>query len=610
MQNDSVTNGAIRAIRANSLKDLDAWLKQHLPKFDVNAQLQMGQQHSTLLHLCAKLGRPQCAKLLMSRGAKANVRDDTQATPLDEAVFSGNLTMAQLLVDSKCDPFIINDRKGTVLHTACSEGHLTMVKWLVEQGLSIEQTDEDGFSPLMWCTNASVHMESEKGEFKPRKRSRELLPQDPRFAEFYRDDGRLTMEFLLSKGANINAVDSQRNTTLMWAGSYNNEPMVALLLRKNCNIQTTNASGDTALASDKTGLVAREFLWRAVEDSDLAAVRRILEEIVKQAVSLPQFGSSHQHHNTFFERLRPYPYVSAFGESQDKDSPFRRPSPLHLAVGQKTSTILMELLQAVEHFGHFLGLAFDNADFEGLHPIHRAVRLANLPAVELLLNVRQSQKGSNHHLQFKAADAKSAATALMHAAHIENRASRIAIFNLLLQHSNCAIDQRDSWGNSVVTHASMRGHSELIEALYQHVQGKGEAWFLGMINAPNRWGNTPLHYSSRCSDEGHANCTRLLLAYGAKPAKNLHGIGPANLSVASFATTAMAPSIGIPGGTVLCEDVTTGKARMAIALVNDVDQNCPKCYLFFLISLSLLFFEMPPKPHIDYAIIVPMTCTG
>lgn len=615
------TREALQAIRSCSRDKLIALLNQASPKLDVNEKFCLDHpQHTTLLHQCAKLGRYGSATLLLNHKgkARANILDGSEASPLDEAVFNGNLKMAQLLVEHKCDPRIHNDRKGTVLHTACSEGHVQVVQWLVELGLDIEQQDADGFTPLMWCTNASAYTDAEgKGFSKARKRPANLLPQDPNFLEFSPDDGRATMAYLLSKKANVNAQDMDQNTTLMWACSYNSEAMVALLLRHNCDMSKHNSNGDTALTADKTGLVIREQLWRAVEDVKLADVQKALESSLKQTdlplTGIPLFNSTLTQHDTFYASrlgVSSYPYPSAFvaihsndfyfmdqaDASSDADEvgvtsfTFRRPTPFHLAVGHKTTDILCSLLKAIDKHGLKLGLKLNVYDYEGLLPIHRAVRLVRHDSVSMLLTGANAPSSSQvaWTIQANFPDAKRKFTPLMHACYIEQQEERSAIFNLLLSYCS-RIDQRDSWGNTVITHAAARGQLDLLEALFKHSGLQPE--FQAALNASNQWANTALHYTG-FNDSNHKGCASFLIQCGLQLSNNLHGLSPGNKCVEELPTPTLViqPVLTPSQNGILNVDISCGKS-IPISLINTIDQLSPK--FEYRVTMAHAAFDIP-----------------
>ncbi len=88
------------------------------------------------------------ARLLIERGARINVHSAGQNhTPLDLAAREGDLEMVELLVDNGAN---VNNYKP--LHLASEKGHLEIVRYLVEHGANLNDPDIeirfDGLSPL------------------------------------------------------------------------------------------------------------------------------------------------------------------------------------------------------------------------------------------------------------------------------------------------------------------------------------------------------------------------------------------------------------------------------------------------------------------------------
>jgi ankyrin repeat protein len=61
------------------------------------------------------------------------------------------------------------------------------------------------------------------------------------------------VEFLLSRGADINEAGNFDNTPLMMASYYGNTEMVRLLLARGADVNFRDANGDTALSFAKQG---------------------------------------------------------------------------------------------------------------------------------------------------------------------------------------------------------------------------------------------------------------------------------------------------------------------------------------------------------------------
>ena len=66
----------------------------------------------TALHAAVSLGHFDIAKLLIERGAKLDIKDEKQRTPLDLAKLTKNDQMMQLLTDKVIEPEPISEAKN------------------------------------------------------------------------------------------------------------------------------------------------------------------------------------------------------------------------------------------------------------------------------------------------------------------------------------------------------------------------------------------------------------------------------------------------------------------------------------------------------------------
>ncbi|QQR49366.1 ankyrin repeat domain-containing protein [bacterium] len=86
-----------------------------------------------------------CTQLLLEKGANPNICDTCyHEIPLHEAVQTGNLEQAILLIKhgSLCNAKDIDG--NTPLHLAALSGHLDCVQYLLESGANLEATNNDG----------------------------------------------------------------------------------------------------------------------------------------------------------------------------------------------------------------------------------------------------------------------------------------------------------------------------------------------------------------------------------------------------------------------------------------------------------------------------------
>jgi ankyrin repeat protein len=204
-----------------------------------------------------------------------------------------------------------------------------------------------------------------------------------------------TQELLLKHGARLDCRDDEQNTALFWAGHYNVPDMVALLLRSGCDVHAKNCVDKTAAEMDRTGLVANELLWRAVEDGDTREAARLLTHWrASPREAYHSYATPDPKLNLLWsQRLQSYPYASAFSPTRrpSLQAPTPRPTPLHLAINHTGSVeMLLVLLHGLKSYGADSGLSLSAVDHEGLLPVHRAVRFGHVAAARLLLEAGAS----------------------------------------------------------------------------------------------------------------------------------------------------------------------------------------------------------------------------
>ena len=102
----------------------------------------------TLLHAAARQGREPAARLLISRGADVNARDQSSRTPLHCAAQNARTEIAALLLRNGGDIDARNNDGLTALLLAAGGGHRHLVRALLEHGAQTSLRDPDGRTPL------------------------------------------------------------------------------------------------------------------------------------------------------------------------------------------------------------------------------------------------------------------------------------------------------------------------------------------------------------------------------------------------------------------------------------------------------------------------------
>ncbi|XP_056146251.1 histone-lysine N-methyltransferase EHMT1 isoform X2 [Lampris incognitus] len=125
-------------------------------------------------------------KLLLFKGADADIRDKEENTCLHWATFSGCVEIAELLIDAHCDLQAVNIHGDSPLHVAARENHLDCVKILLSRGADLFIKNRDGdcpsdicnFSSRVWRVMNATMRERDAKNLKPTKKQEKLLHRD------------------------------------------------------------------------------------------------------------------------------------------------------------------------------------------------------------------------------------------------------------------------------------------------------------------------------------------------------------------------------------------------------------------------------------------------
>ena len=112
---------------------------------DVNAQ-RTDDKVAPLL-LAAYWNNYMATRLLLERGAHANVQASDGATPLHDAVANNHENLVKLLLENVADANIQNAEGNTPLHLSVRNGNFEISQLLIEAGCNINLRDKNGRTP-------------------------------------------------------------------------------------------------------------------------------------------------------------------------------------------------------------------------------------------------------------------------------------------------------------------------------------------------------------------------------------------------------------------------------------------------------------------------------
>lgn len=195
----------------------------------------------TPLHTAASRGQLTVARFLLDSRANVNAKSANGETPLTLAAVQGHRAMVELLVGRGAD---VNLRAGggyTALHQVALRGFLAVAEVLVanKADLEIRNSDQNGEA-------TALHLAAGAGQT-------------------------TLAEFLITKGANVNALDKNGQTPLLHAAMSGHAATVKALLAAKAAPNTVSSLGRTALsqAAAKGYLDVVKALLEAKADSNL-----------------------------------------------------------------------------------------------------------------------------------------------------------------------------------------------------------------------------------------------------------------------------------------------------------------------------------------------------
>ena len=167
------------------------------------------------LHVAARYGHQDVAKLLLANKANVNAKHICGGTPLHVAAEEGQRGMVELLLANGTD-VNVKDKYGTTpLHWAAKGGHQDVAELMLAEGADVNAKGKDGTTPL--------HVAAKKGH-------------------------KGVAELLLAKGADVNARDED-GKTLLHMSSYDQKDVAELLLAKGADVNARDKYGKTPLHS-------------------------------------------------------------------------------------------------------------------------------------------------------------------------------------------------------------------------------------------------------------------------------------------------------------------------------------------------------------------------
>jgi ankyrin repeat protein len=164
---------------------------------------------------------PALAMWLLKQGARVNTLDSEGRTPLQHAVYRGEVDIVRALLAKKADSDIRGDGYQTPLMEALAyfrqsptSDYLEIARLLIHSGIDANARDKMRQTPLMFAAAVNQSQIAEE---------------------------------LLDRGADVNALDMDGRTALMLGAGRGYHKIVALLIKRGAKVNVRDKDGKTAL---------------------------------------------------------------------------------------------------------------------------------------------------------------------------------------------------------------------------------------------------------------------------------------------------------------------------------------------------------------------------
>ncbi len=226
-------------------------VKALLGKDGINVNIGGQYGKKTPLHLAAQNNNKEVVEALLDKGANVNAEDDKGETPLDlatnqdiqtllqntaellEVAKSGNIQKVNSLINEGASVNATDQNGQTPLHLAAKNGHEEVVKALLNKGANVNAKDNDEQTPLNLAPNGDIR----------------TLLIDTALLEAVKKGEIDKVKSLIREGADVNALDTNLNNSLYWAVKNNHSTTAEVLLDNGADLHTFDPSRERDVLS-------------------------------------------------------------------------------------------------------------------------------------------------------------------------------------------------------------------------------------------------------------------------------------------------------------------------------------------------------------------------
>lgn len=252
---------------------------------NAGAEISAGDRDNTTPLICASIGGHfEIIKFLLSHGAKITETDNFDQTALSTASSSGNIELVDYLLDNGADIHHCNNRGRGVLQSAAFRGQSDLIKHLVNRGANLNARDNDSMSVLCAACytgqTGTIQTLIELGCNV--NEAPTLYGHTPLIAAIW--NGHLeAVEFLLTKGADLEWRNDEGGTPLHIAAQRGNIEIAQLLIDKGLDVNAVNNHGGKPI-SDAAWDHAEMVQWLIDHGANLNASDDSTEAPIMSAI--------------------------------------------------------------------------------------------------------------------------------------------------------------------------------------------------------------------------------------------------------------------------------------------------------------------------------------
>jgi len=395
---------------------------------------------ATNIHLAVIEGNlAEVQRLLAEDPQLIDARDNTGKTPLHCATYNGQMQIAAYLIEEGADLNALTTSGSTPLHGAGFYGYKDAAGLLILKGANVNIANNYGYTPLL-STAAGGHLDIVMTLLNAGADKTARITQsqaDALLAAGSSGNGEL-VEYLLTQGFDINAVDNTGEGLLHYASFGGNIELVKRLIDKGFDVNVRSNDGVTPLhyAAQNSHPEVVEYLIG--KGADVNARDSENSNCLIKTITWSRNDTTGQTMATIRKLVENGAYINAandFGQT-----------PILWTVHARNIEAARYLIEQ--------GAYLDSPTDEGITPLHAAINNGAPEFIELL-----AKNGASPEI----GDKRNGYTAF-HLAAIQGNLDVVAMLLPYIKDINL----KDNYGKSAMCYACKYGHKKVADMLQAH----------------------------------------------------------------------------------------------------------------------------------------------